>query len=810
MKKQILSFALATGMFSTASAQISIPIDATQKGTPMSQMLYGIFYEDINHAADGGIYAELIRNRSFEDAPGEAQFWSPVGDKVSLEISTENLLNKAQNQCLHVRTTGDSEQGLKNEGFWGINAVKGRTYRLSFWVKTSEDLSLKASLTDQECTHNYAEQTLQAKGDGKWQKLSTVFTATESDARALFALTSRGKADFLLDVVSLFPPTYRNRENGLRPDLVEMLYELHPRFMRFPGGCFVEGQDTPDNAFRWERTVGPIEERPGHWNKNWGYRTSDGLGYHEYLQLAEDLGAKPLYVTNIGIWHGGVTPVDELEPWIEECLGAIEYANGPVSSHYGAMRAKNGHPKPFGLEYIEIGNENNQKDGQQTSDHYYERYEKFRKAILAKYPKMHIVGDVAAWGTDEPRWESELPAELVDEHYYRSPEWFARNFHKYDSYDRSWPKVYCGEYAVTDGFGNLGNQNAALGEAIFMMGMENNADMVALSSYAPIFVNENDARWRPDMIRFNSRQVMGTPSYYVQKMMSESLGTRALKIGEKSMQILPENSSIRLPEASRIGVGTWSTESSYSDVTVSYNGQEKKINCSDRQVFNNVWTGNANSIRQTGSNENHYVVFQEAIPSQKYSISLKARKDSGKEGFLILFNYENGNNYCWLNLGGWDNTGHGVETVIEGRKSTAKRVSGRIEAGKWYDVRVDVNKNRLTAYLDGQQVLETFLSNSKTLSGVFTSASMDDRNKELIVKLVNTSGAVETVELDIKGFPVRSGQLTQMKAESGTSENTLSSPTVVYPVTKKVALREEKPLVDLPPYSISIYRLKNK
>lgn len=810
MKKQILSFALATGMFSTASAQISIPIDATQKGTPMSQMLYGIFYEDINHAADGGIYAELIRNRSFEDAPGEAQFWSPVGDKVSLEISTENLLNKAQNQCLHVRTTGDSEQGLKNEGFWGINAVKGRTYRLSFWVKTSEDLSLKASLTDQECAHNYAEQTLQAKGDGKWQKLSTVFTATESDARALFALTSRGKADFLLDVVSLFPPTYRNRENGLRPDLVEMLYELHPRFMRFPGGCFVEGQDTPDNAFRWERTVGPIEERPGHWNKNWGYRTSDGLGYHEYLQLAEDLGAKPLYVTNIGIWHGGVTPVDELEPWIEECLGAIEYANGPVSSHYGAMRAKNGHPKPFGLEYIEIGNENNQKDGQQTSDHYYERYEKFRKAILAKYPKMHIVGDVAAWGTDEPRWESELPAELVDEHYYRSPEWFARNFHKYDSYDRSWPKVYCGEYAVTDGFGNLGNQNAALGEAIFMMGMENNADMVALSSYAPIFVNENDARWRPDMIRFNSRQVMGTPSYYVQKMMSESLGTRALKIGEKSMQILPENSSIRLPEASRIGVGTWSTESSYSDVTVSYNGQEKKINCSDRQVFNNVWTGNANSIRQTGSNENHYVVFQEAIPSQKYSISLKARKDSGKEGFLILFNYENGNNYCWLNLGGWDNTGHGVETVIEGRKSTAKRVSGKIEAGKWYDVRVDVNKNRLTAYLDGQQVLETFLSNSKTLSGVFTSASMDDRNKELIVKLVNTSGAVETVELDIKGFPVRSGQLTQMKAESGTSENTLSSPTVVYPVTKKVALREEKPLVDLPPYSISIYRLKNK
>ena len=265
-----------------------------------------------------------------------------------------------------------------------------------------------------------------------------------------------------LDVVSLMPPTFNNHANGLRPDLASMLKDLHPKFLRFPGGCFVEGQESPDNAFRWERTIGPIEQRPGHKNVNWGYRTSDGIGFDEYLQLAEDLGAKPLYVVNVGIWHGGMTPLDSIQPWIDETMNALEYANGPITSKYGALRAKNGHPEPYNIEYLEIGNENNQPDPTQQSDHYYERFKMFKDAVLAKYPNMHIIGNVAAWGTDDPTWDSKESVELVDEHYYRSPAWFADNFNKYDTYSRDGHKIYVGEYAVTQGYGNHGSLNASV------------------------------------------------------------------------------------------------------------------------------------------------------------------------------------------------------------------------------------------------------------------------------------------------------------------------------------------------------------
>ena len=535
-------------LYAAAQAQVTIDIDAQQRGPKVSPMLYGIFYEDINHAADGGIYAELIRNRSFEDgprygAPADMQGWSTYAAAPSqltarLIQPTKKtpLLNSVQHNALalDIKASPTMPVCLVNEGFWGINAVRGRCYRLSFWAKTLKyQGTVKATLCSKDGSQLYAETVVSqfpaVKAQG-WTKYEATLTANDNDPQAQFALVFDGVGQVQIDMVSLFPPTFKNHENGMRPDLANMLWQLHPKFMRFPGGCFVEGQESPDNAFRWERTIGPIEEREGHWNVNWGYRTSDGLGYHEYLQLAEDLGAKPLYVVNVGIWHGGMTPYDSIQPWIDECMNALEYANGPVTSKYGAMRARNGHPEPFGIEYLEIGNENNQPDPRQQSDHYYERYEQFYKAIRSKYPEMKIIGNVVAWGDDNPKWNSKLSVDLLDEHYYRSPDWFAAAFHKYDSYDRQGPKVYVGEYAVTNGYGKLGNMNAALGEAVYMMGMENNSDVVELASYAPIFVNENDARWRPDMIRFSSSRVMGTPSYYVQQLMPQHLGSQVVKV----------------------------------------------------------------------------------------------------------------------------------------------------------------------------------------------------------------------------------------------------------------------------------------
>ena len=457
--KILLAALLASSL--AANAQVKINVDAANPGIKVSPNLYGIFFEDINHAADGGLYAELISNRSFEDSDNAIPKWrtsAANGASIATQLVSKALLNNAQGKALQINVKADkaATASLINEGFWGINAVQGRTYKLSLFAKGNYKGGLKARLVSADGKTVYAETAIDAAIGKKWGKHTAELTANANDPKAQFELVFNGKGTVTLDVVSLFPPTFKNRSNGLRPDLAQLLYNIRPKFVRFPGGCYVEGQESPENAFHWEKTIGPIEERPGHKNVNWRYRTSDGMGFDEYLQLAEDLNAKPLYVVNVGLWHGGMTPVDSIQPWIDECMNALEYANGPVTSKYGALRAKNGHPEPYNIEYLEIGNENNQPDPALQSDHYYERFKKFKDAVLAKYPNMHLIGNVVAWGDDNPTWDSKESVELLDEHYYRNPAWFAENFRKYDTYNRKGSEIYVGEYAVTQGFGNMG------------------------------------------------------------------------------------------------------------------------------------------------------------------------------------------------------------------------------------------------------------------------------------------------------------------------------------------------------------------
>ena len=808
--KNILLMA-GCALYAAAQAQVTIDIDAQQRGPKVSPMLYGIFYEDINHAADGGIYAELIRNRSFEDgprygAPADMQGWSTYAAAPSqltarLIQPTKKtpLLNSVQHNALalDIKASPTMPVCLVNEGFWGINAVRGRCYRLSFWAKTLKyQGTVKATLCSKDGSQLYAETVVSqfpaVKAQG-WTKYEATLTANDNDPQAQFALVFDGVGQVQIDMVSLFPPTFKNHENGMRPDLANMLWQLHPKFMRFPGGCFVEGQESPDNAFRWERTIGPIEEREGHWNVNWGYRTSDGLGYHEYLQLAEDLGAKPLYVVNVGIWHGGMTPYDSIQPWIDECMNALEYANGPVTSKYGAMRARNGHPEPFGIEYLEIGNENNQPDPRQQSDHYYERYEQFYKAIRSKYPEMKIIGNVVAWGDDNPKWNSKLSVDLLDEHYYRSPDWFAAAFHKYDSYDRQGPKVYVGEYAVTNGYGKLGNMNAALGEAVYMMGMENNSDVVELASYAPIFVNENDARWRPDMIRFSSSRVMGTPSYYVQQLMPQHLGSQVVKVEQND----PFEGMVRkplTPKLSRVGFGTWNTRATF---------ETNK----DMDYVYGDWQKEGNTVRQTGHKDATLCIEKSIIDSDHYTCKFRARKDEGAEGFIIIFNYVDEKNYCWVNFGGWTNSQHAIEQISNGGKLLADSKRGRIKAGRWYDVTLQVNGDSVKAWLDNELVFDTVLKHDDT-KGIFSSATIDDASGELIVKVANTSDAATTARLNLKDFKPASARVVSLATNDGMEENTLDTPTAIHPVEQLLSPENGSILLDVPPYSLNIVRIK--
>ncbi|WP_036877272.1 alpha-L-arabinofuranosidase C-terminal domain-containing protein [Xylanibacter oryzae] len=816
MKKQIIFFVFEFLSVVSVNAQINIDIDPSQKGIEISKMLNGLFFEDINHAADGGLYAELIRNRSFEDNDTIAENWrsyDTAGASAKMELISNKMLNDKHKHALEVKFVASPKalSGISNGGYWGINAVQGRTYKLSFWAKGKLKGTLKVALMDQNGVVSYAEAVIDKKISKKWDKYTTTIISNGNDNNARLYILANGCGTVDFDVVSLFPPTFKNRENGCRPDLAQLLYNIHPKFMRFPGGCFVEGQDNSDNAFHWERTIGPIEERPGHINRNWGYRTTDGMGFHEFLQLAEDINAKPLYVVNIGLWHGGMTPIDSIKPWIDECMNALEYANGDVSTKYGKIRAENGHPAPFNIEYLEIGNENNQPDQsiKSQSDHYYERFKKFKEAVLAKYPKMHLIGNVAAWGTDDPKWDNAEAAELLDEHYYRNPAWFTNNFNKYDFYSRGGSKIYCGEYAVTQGFGRVGNLNAALGEAVYMMGMENNSDVVEMNSYAPIFVNENNVAWQPDMIRYNSSKVMCTPSYYVQKLMASNIGTRIVNIIKsnpyKNVEVLEPK-----PQSYQVGVGTWGTQSSFDNLKVESSQTQFSDACdntSDFKSVNGEWKSDNGVLIQKSNKESCVEILDRQISGSKYTYTLRARKDAGNEGFLVLFNYQDPQNYCWFNLGGWGNTLNGLEQIVNGGKSQVATVPGNIEKGRWYDIKIEVDGDSAKCYIDKNNILNAKLRKN-TSPGVFSNASIDDNTGEIFVKIVNTSSVNTTAKLNIKNYDIKEARVTRLTSTSGNDENTFDNPTKVYPVEETLSPSKDNVILDVPSYSLNIIRIE--
>ena len=812
MKRNNILLAALLASSLAANAQVKINVDAANPGIKVSPNLYGIFFEDINHAADGGLYAELISNRSFEDSDKAIPTWrtsASNGASITSQLVSKALLNNAQGKALQITVKADkaATASLINEGFWGINAVQGRTYKLSLFAKGNYKGGLKARLISADGKTVYAETTVDAAIGKKWNKYTAELTANANDPKAQFELVFDGKGSVTLDVVSLFPPTFMNRPNGLRPDLAQLLYNIRPKFVRFPGGCYVEGQESPENAFHWEKTIGPIEQRPGHKNVNWRYRTSDGMGFDEYLQLAEDLNAKPLYVVNVGLWHGGMTPVDSIQPWIDECMNALEYANGPVTSKYGALRAKNGHPEPYNIEYLEIGNENNQPDPALQSDHYYERFKKFKDAVLAKYPNMHLIGNVVAWGDDNPTWDSKESVELLDEHYYRNPAWFAENFNKYDTYNRKGSEIYVGEYAVTQGFGNMGSLDAALGEAVYMMGIENNSDIVTMASYAPIFANLNDRMWAPDMIQFTSDKVFGTPSYYVQNLMANNVGTRVLKVNQTNPY---KYGDVQVkPAVCRVGMGTWGTQVSFEDKGYTdANGNALPMTLQELPTdVRGDWKVDGNIIKQTSNGESCIRLNPGEITSEGYIYKVRARKDAGNEGFLLIFNYVDDKNYCWLNLGGWNNTQHGIEQIVDGAKGQVATVSGNIETGRWYDIELKVKGDSIFASLDGKEIFATKLR-ANTLPGVFSTATLDENTGEVILKVANTSSENTTAEICLQGKTISNAKLIRLSAKNGKEENTIDNPTNVYPTETFVTTSTDGAVVEIPANSLNIFRLK--
>ena len=546
MKRRLLTCAIAAASVMAAGAQTNVlDINTKKAGAKIQDTMYGLFFEDINYAADGGLYGELVKNRSFE-FPQSFMGWQVFGD---VKLKDDGPFER----CPHYVVLGapnhkERRTGIQNEGYFGIGVVKGEDYRFSVWAKAPKGkATIRVQLIDQYSMgehQEFVEQTLDITS-AEWKKYEIVLKSPETQKKANLRIFLKGENPVCLEHVSLFPVnTFKNRENGLRRDVAQALADVKPGLLRFPGGCIVEGTDL-ETRYQWKNTIGPVENRPlnqNRWEHTFDYRyypdyyQSYGLGFFEFFQFSEDIGAEPLPVLNVGMacqfqnWDKECAhvPMDQLDPYIQDCLDLIEFANGDVNTTWGKKRAEMGHPEPFNMKYIGVGNE-------QWDTLYYKRLTPFVKAIRAKYPDIKIVGTS---GPDsegkmfELGWQDmkKQKADLVDEHFYRPESWFLNSGLRYENYDRKGPKVFAGEYACHGKGKKWNHYEASILEAAFMTDMERNADVVYMTAYAPLLAHVDGWQWRPDLVWFDNTEMFKTVSYYVQQMYAKNKGTNVLKL----------------------------------------------------------------------------------------------------------------------------------------------------------------------------------------------------------------------------------------------------------------------------------------
>jgi alpha-L-arabinofuranosidase len=820
----------------------TITIDASRPGHAIPQNLYGIFFEEISHAGDGGLYAELVQNRGFEDArlppmcrlengfvvpprtphfdtgrPSEWRLrWNVTSDtpawsleatggaQAKIRLVDVQPLTPATPHSLEISIDklGDAARGrlaVVNEGFWGINVVKGESYDVSFHARSdsSYDGPITASLESANGTVLGSVPAAAGLGDG-WKRYSAPLTAAAGDPKARLVLNFGSAGRVWIDMVSLFPKkTWKNRPNGMRADLAEKIAALKPGFVRWPGGCFAEGISIESRP-QWKKSIGRLEDREGTYSP-WGYWSSDGFGYHEFLQFSEDLGADALFVVNVGVScsmrSGTFLPDEALPGLIQDALDAIEYAIGPSTSTWGAIRAKNGHPAPFPLKYIEIGNE-------QRGPRYGERVAQFYKAIKARYPQLQIA--LSSWiaGVDQRIIDAAGRIDIVDEHAYKPLHWAIENFDSFASYKRQGWDLYIGEFATNAGVGR-GNVLAMLNDAAYMMSMEKNTDLVKMGSYAPLLENVNDRDWPVNMIHFDSSRSYARATYYANKLFAEHLPTINL------LTAVDHRPSAERPITARVGLGTHDTAAEFKDVVIERDG--RAIFTSDFSTAAG-WTPEGRRGKW-GIVDGAYRQAEDAIAwsyipetgGADYSVSLKARKISGREGFIVPVGLADGRRVQW-NVGGWGNRLHAVQV---GDAVVGQQTPGTIETGRWYDLKIEVRGRTVRGYLDSVLVQERTLPR---IDRVLAIGGRDDRSGDIIVKVVNSAPEPQAMSLQFKGIAKLGPRatLTVLTSENPLDENTFEQPMKVAPRTTTVTVNGHSLDRAFPPYSLSIIRVATR
>lgn len=758
--------------------------------------LYGIFFEDLNHAADGGLYAEMVQNRSFEfcavDNPSyhPLMAWEKIEKKYSrmqwwIQDSHPYSRRNPHYLVCEIFETGMGA-GVRNTGFTpGMYLQKGEKYRFSCLAATDGrgELPLRIVLENDE-GRNLGQADIVVSNGTVWNHYEAAITAQETTTAGNLSIYIEAVGRLYLDMVSLFPQkTFMQQRNGLRADIATLLADLKPRFMRFPGGCLVHdgsiNAEDRDSLYRWKNTIGVLEERPARRN-NWGYNQTLGLGYYEYFCFCEEIGAKPLPVLPAGYdpHHQRKVPFDQLDEWIQEALDLISFANDDASAQWGRIRCELGHPEPFGLEYIGIGNE-------EVGEGFFERYPYFHKAIKEKYPDIQIIassGPFAAGGEYEKGWNCARRnhADLVDEHYYMAPEWFLANHHRYDSFDEKDPRVFLGEYAS---WGNTWYN--ALIEASYMTGMERNSEKVGLACYAPLLCNVNYINWKPDMIWFDNHQAYGTANYYVQKLFINHQGDDRIEL-----EMTGIDDSVTIQDDPKGGFGL-RTE---PDTVVRYS----QIMIEDIQN-GTIWKDS--EVYFVGDNVEQYIsadpdarvvtedILLHTVESDHYIITVKGEMLYGRRGFMLQYgNRDEKNRYQW-EIGGWQNMDSALTQDIAGRNSCLTQSSFTVAADREYELKLEIEGRHLRAYIDGELIHEIHHAPVK-IEPLYTAASIDRQSGDVIVKLVNVQKRPIDTVLHMEGIEQAKGTAYIMSGFALKDENSFAEPLKVSPREEEIQLTQ--------------------
>ncbi len=842
MKRLFFTITLVAGCLTATAETTPIQIDVAKKGALVSPNLYGIFFEEISHAGDGGLYAELVQNRGFEEhvlpsgmtykkgrayAPDAMNYehrnnrkwnipWNLEEKKMTgWSVQNENSVVKYDvieaSTPLHPNTPHAMKLEIKkvdaggkvlltNTGYWGMEFKSGEKYDLRFYVKSNNyNGKIVARLRDTDSKTILGSAEFSGRQLKDWTELTATITSEGSTGKGELSVEFDQKGVLLIDYVSLFPQnTFKGRKNGQRADVAQMLVNLHPKFMRWPGGCIVEGA-TYENRVKWKETLGDPMTRRGEWDV-WGYRATWGMGYHEFLQFCEDLGMDAMFVDNAGmscsVRNGDFVSSDaDMDAVVQDFRDAIDYALAdPAANKWAKMRADAGHPAPFPLKYVEIGNEN-------VGPEYVKHFNYIFKKLKAEYPQIIFINTL---GHTDALLE-QIPGDyMVDPHWYRNPDFFFNNNHLFDNAPRT-HDIYVGEYACNGGVG-AGNLLAALSEAAFIMGMERNSDVVKMSSYAPLFENENRRDWPCNLIHINSSEVFGRASYYVQQMAAENRPAYNVFVSETTTP-----GKIEPYKAGGIGLGSYATQCEYRDIRITTaDGTVSQVNVDRLMAKKGKWTADSQVIRQT-SDEQLTMAQLPDFQGDNYTLELKARKLSGAEGFFIYYGLDrDGRNGFAANIGGWNNRTTAIQPMHRGRVTdvVGRRHRQSVAEDKWYDIRLVVTSMAATLYVDGEEMT---VAKPAAPTRQFCQAGYDEQSGELVVKVVNGTDKPYRRSFQIGGATdiMPTGKVITLAGEAN-DENTFDNPTKLSPVTTMYGKFGKQFDYEFQPMSFTIMRIKTK